>query len=84
MDARSQIKHLEESKIRGLAIRSHIFEKLNDEKCTKYFYFRIKEGRESNNSGSGLRRWNGGCRKEVLPVYERFYRKLYSKAEVGL
>ena len=78
---KDKLKEMQDKKLEGLAVRARCTKELQDERCTAYFFDRIRQRREKNNV-VGVKNNKGEIETEdakILEVYREFYQKLYSK-----
>ena len=83
---KDKLRKLQDEKLEGMAVRARCSKDLQDEKCTAYFFDRIRQRRNKNNVSS-VRNSKGELVKEdkdILEVYRAFYQKLYTKHEGSL
>ena len=80
-ELKDRLRELQDQKLAGIAVRAWCSKDLQDEKCTAYFFDRIRQ-RRNKNSVTSVKNSIGELIKDeegILEVYRAFYKELYTK-----
>lgn len=85
-EIKDQLQRISERENEGLAIRARVRKELLDEKCTKYFFSRIRGKRKRDHVDTILDSQGQIVTNEsrILEVFRNFYQSLYTQADVSV
>ena len=77
---KSQLKDITDEELKSLAVRARVDSALYDEKCSSFFFNKIRKRRNKNGVSSIQDEFNNlkTAPKDILKVFHKFYEDLYS------
>ena len=77
---KSQLKDITDEELKSLAVRARVDSALYDEKCSSFFFNKIRKRRNKNGVSSIQDEFNNlkTAPEDFLKVFHKFYEDLYS------